>query len=378
MGLPLTARVLVARGLRRGPHRKRIEPRKSKAHAPAGCPLPTERRNRKGRGSSRRRMKVSSQVTNEEQFIQRSMTALQHYTDRKGLEGIARTKTLWATDFLDLNDTTELVFGYVEMWLKAMRRVERDIKKQLGSTGSIYEADDRIVRQILEKHCRASFEGENGSEHLYVTSFVRPRSEDQKRRGLLTLWDRYTQMSGYCLEYDEDELKALVRHEFSRANYFLLSLSPVTYDIDEKEDEYQELEFQLMQLLLRDIERSQPNVGARSESQALWPPGIFSTRIMAYCARHKDEFFLDEREYRLMAIPAKETGDHIMEAGPVFRKPVKTTPSGRRHLELGADWAAGIEPHRIIVGPKAARDMDGIAGMFHRTPKVMLADFPVR
>jgi hypothetical protein len=42
------------------------------------------------------------------------MDFLQHYTSRVGLEGIARSKTLWATDFFELNDKGEMIYAYIE------------------------------------------------------------------------------------------------------------------------------------------------------------------------------------------------------------------------------------------------------------------------
>ena len=39
------------------------------------------------------------------------MPLLSHYTSQAGLEGIARSKCLWATDFLELNDNSEMEYG---------------------------------------------------------------------------------------------------------------------------------------------------------------------------------------------------------------------------------------------------------------------------
>jgi hypothetical protein len=43
------------------------------------------------------------------------MNILQHYTSRAGLEGIARSKVFWATDFFDVNDRSEMLYGYTEI-----------------------------------------------------------------------------------------------------------------------------------------------------------------------------------------------------------------------------------------------------------------------
>jgi len=51
---------------------------------------------------------------------------------------------------------------------------------------------------------------------------------------------------------------------------------------------------------------------------------------------------------------------------------------GRHYIDLGADWRPGIEPRRIIVGPRARRDVDDVLALFDRKPEVLHAEFPIR
>ncbi len=48
------------------------------------------------------------------------MTLLSHYTSEAGLIGVVRSQSLWATDFLSLNDATEFVFALRRLYDEAL------------------------------------------------------------------------------------------------------------------------------------------------------------------------------------------------------------------------------------------------------------------
>src|ERR1051326_1881528 len=61
------------------------------------------------------------------------MTTLSHYTSLTGLEGIAKTGTLWATNFTELNDTSEYFYAWEILQRDAidyiMARIPSDLKR---------------------------------------------------------------------------------------------------------------------------------------------------------------------------------------------------------------------------------------------------------
>jgi hypothetical protein len=123
---------------------------------------------------------------------------LSHYTSLGGLEGIAQSKSLWATDFLDLNDKTEMLFGHVELAKSALSEAHAECKRLMKSgEGGVLDLD--ATGEIILDFHRQSFARNSLLEHLYVTSFARARNADQEHRGMLTLWSRYTQNKGYCV-----------------------------------------------------------------------------------------------------------------------------------------------------------------------------------
>src|SRR5437868_5640509 len=101
------------------------------------------------------------------------MTLLSHYTTRAGLEGIARSKTLWATNFMDVNDKTELVYGLSGLTKRALISAWDEIQKHMRpeDRGIILDEDDFTKKLVA--HYRETFEGISASEHLFVTSFAR-------------------------------------------------------------------------------------------------------------------------------------------------------------------------------------------------------------
>ena len=305
-----------------------------------------------------------------------SMTLLSHYTTRAGLKGIARGKTLWATRFSDLNDKTEMEYGFVELTISALRTAMGETEKLMQP----YERralDYEEAAAKLVAYFRSSFEGERSSEPLYVFSFAKGQTAEQERRGHLTLWDRYTAQKGYCLQYDREEVLQLLRRESQTNNYALLNLAAVQYGIDEADYDYRAILFQMAQPVLIEVAKGKPGLGLEPQYQKLWPFSTLATRMYHFFCVHKDPFFEDDRETRIVAVPAKKAESRVLTE-IAFRKEVKTTPEGRRYIDVGADWDRGIEPRRIIVGPRASGQLDDVLELFERNPEVIVADFPIR
>jgi hypothetical protein len=267
-------------------------------------------------------------------------------------------------------------YGFIQLTTRAMRAAYAEAEKLLKPEDYRLQLDYHQAEKQLAEHFKKSFEGDIGSEPLYVVSFAKGRTEDHERRGMLTLWDRYTRMEGYCLQFDAGQIDALLRRESLTRNYGLLGLSAVHYGIDEADPEYRRLLFQLTQHLLIEIERAKPGLGVKPRYDQLWAFDAFAQRMLNFHAKHKDPFFEDERETRIMAVPARQAASRFM-AAPALRKEVKIMPDGRHFIDIGAD-RPGIEPRRIIIGPKASRDLDAVLVLFDRKPEVAIADFPIK
>jgi Protein of unknown function (DUF2971) len=298
---------------------------------------------------------------------------LSHYTSLAGLEGIAQSKSLWATDFLDLNDKTEMLFGYVELAKSALLEAYAECKRLMKpGEGGVLDLD-AAGEAILDFH-RQSFARNPLLEHLYVTSFARARNADQEHRGMLTLWSRYTQNRGYCLQFEEDEIRQLIKMDSERRVYAFIELAEVSYGVDQNDPEYLALRYQQSLRYLGEVHREKRSLGVNPRFDEWWSLEELAIRSLKFVCRHKDPFFEDEREVRIMAVPAKRVLARPFSLGPRTKR-VHVTP--KPHISLGADWRSAIEPVRIIIGRDAPKDIDHVLALFTRKVEVVHPTFPI-
>lgn len=301
---------------------------------------------------------------------------LSHYTTQKGLEGIARTKTLWATDFLDLNDDSELLYGLTGMMQRGLYAAYDECKKLLrpDEIRRISQLDRDKNQKVLADFYRDVFA--RSAEHLHVVSFANSENADHSERGILTLWARYTNYSGYCLQYDETEVVQFLRREALISPYILIDLQRVKYGFDDSDTEYKELLNQTVLRLLGEVDRERHGLGVDPKFDQWWPDPTYTIQLLHYCAKHKDPFFEDERETRIIAVPSK-----VMDARPfsTFRTVKRVEQiNSKRVIKLGEYCSPRIEPRRILIGPKAQLDISSVLSLFDRKPEVVVATTPIR
>jgi hypothetical protein len=190
------------------------------------------------------------------------------------------------------------------------------------------------------------------------------------------LWKQVGE-DGYCLQFSSDEVERFLQREAQRFNHAFIRLTPVSYALDEHRPEFSDLRFQFKERLLAFVASKRPDVQLKLKHENWWPDPYFFAALMSYCAQHKDPYFEDEREFRVIAAPADEGQGRILE-GFAEKKKIKMTPSGRRYINIGDGWDYGIDPTKILIGPRASRDIDDITSRFRRRPEVLFADSPER
>lgn len=298
---------------------------------------------------------------------------LSHYTSRAGLEGILDTETLWATNFLELNDSSEFFFAWEALQRHAAAYLKARIPDDLKQGGN---ANDATLACVMAEVRTAFASSAPNSGHLYVTSFARAGNEDQERRGILTLWDRYTKFEGYCLQFLKRDIEHKLKLELTRGSYSSAGLAEVTYGLDETTSEFRILSRQLgehwLLLAARIIRDSRISPDYRNH----WPESFLVRNIMEFCARHKDPCFEDEREIRVFLYPADRAEARVF-TGIAGVKKIRTTPSGKRFLAVGEFWRPGIIPSRIIVGPKADPGIEGLLAKFNLPPVIAPSNLPI-
>ena len=195
--------------------------------------------------------------------------------------------------------------------------------------------------------------------------------------GMRSLWEMYTHNKGYCLQFREKDIRKTIELEASSRHYAFLTLDEVHYGMDESTPEYRELAFQIKQLLLIEVLRGMPRLPLKPELDRMWPFPLFATRMLRYIAKHKDPFFEDEREVRIIGVPAKMAKATPLGA-PALVKHAKQHADGRSFIGIGEDWRPGLEPCRIIIGPEADKDIRDILPLFNSPPTIIDAEFPIR
>lgn len=295
---------------------------------------------------------------------------LSHYTNTAGLRGIATSGTLWATNFMTVEDRSELFHGWRIVQLAALRYVRERLPTDVFA--DIADPDGDQLEELFRNELNAS----GGYGHLYMTSFIRHETDDDEERGSLTHWRHFAgNGTGYCLQYDSADIERMIQMEGWKSTYGLLELAPVTYGVDETTWEFRQLVQQLGELQLLAILKQTRDPRVPVDYGVYWAPSAVARKLMRFCATHKDRTFRDEREIRILAFPENETVVRPL-TGLAIPKTIEPR-DGRRILSLGANWKPGISPKRIIVGPRADPHIDDTVIAFSHRPEIVTARIPV-
>ncbi|SDE12100.1 Protein of unknown function [Bradyrhizobium brasilense] len=300
------------------------------------------------------------------------MALLSHYTSRVGLEGIAKSKTWWATSFLQLNDASEYFYAWEIVQRKALRLTIE--KLPAGVLPASFDLQSHAANATAQFRQLVASSGDGGL--MYVASFATASTEDHERRGILTLWDRYTQHKGYCLQFEENDIRRMLDLELQKGSYAALSLERVRYGVDENDREFKTLSDQLAQIYLLQAARARPDLQIEVDFERLPSEAYLLRRLMEFCARHKDPCFEDEREVRIFAFPADEASVRFL-TGIAGVKKRRQTPAGKTYIALGEYWDFQLTPRRIIIGTRADPDIASIVGLYDPKPEVYHASLPI-
>lgn len=301
------------------------------------------------------------------------MTLLSHYTTRDGFEGIAKTRTFWATNFLDLNDTSEFFYGWRQLTEAALEIVMKEIPDEKKGK----EFDAATISEKATNQFKDFIKSTDGYGHLYVTCFAQGKSDGHIKSGILTLWEKFNGHQGYCLQFERDDVQDMLNKDsMVSGDYHVLGMVEVKYCIDRNEKGFHELCFQLSQQLLLIIINARSDIPARLQPDRMWPTSELHRRLLEYCASHKDPCFKDECELRIFAYPS--ASPQRMPFMPTYvKKPIRMSPAGKRYIVLGDRGNSGIAPRRVIIGTKANPDIKSILANYLPLPEMVSANMPI-
>lgn len=299
-------------------------------------------------------------------------TVLTHYTTRAGLEGMLRSRQLWATNFLQLDDPSEYFYAWSIVNKAAMRltmaQVPDDIKKpdfDLDKTAAMATDELRNFGRTSDPYGQ-----------LYVFSFAQGKGEDENTRGILTLWKLYAKIDGYCLQYNEADIHRVLSMEATMWSYELLNMVRVRYGVDTNSQEFKKLSWQLSQYYLRDIFQAHGDDRISIEAESWMAESAFFRRLLEFCASHKDPMYKDERELRIFVYPSSRASSRPF-TGIARVKPILTSPAGKRYVALGDDIRPSFTPFRIMGANKASDDFGDLLKDYSWPPDFNRVELPI-
>lgn len=164
-----------------------------------------------------------------------------HYTTATGLEGILRSRTLWATHFAYLNDTSEFR-GFRDPLADFLRPIARnsvDRPAQVPGNAQLIQNEggpDGAAARIVKETTAAMFDTLFGSPSAssfaepYVLSFCTASiGSTDESHGLLSQWRGYGKDGGYALVFDTDGVESLIVKEGLRWTYDHIMGGDVVY-----------------------------------------------------------------------------------------------------------------------------------------------------
>jgi hypothetical protein len=186
---------------------------------------------------------------------------LYHYTTPAGLEGIIRTKSIWASDYRFLNDASEFNYG-----LAIFDRI-------IGSSTTTFNRPDvvEIVRSFRKVVAASDFS-------VLITSFC-------KHSDLLSQWKGYNGAIGYALGFNDDWLTQNAGEQGFR-------LFPVCYDVGKQ----QHLVREKIDLLNTLITEGVGSLTPWEVTREWW------TQMLLTITALKSEHFKEEDEFRLVKV----------------------------------------------------------------------------
>ncbi|MBL4691890.1 MAG: DUF2971 domain-containing protein [Magnetovibrio sp.] len=287
---------------------------------------------------------------------------LYHYTSMEGFIGIMDTQSLWATHYLNLNDSSEfsrLAPILTKLLVPTAKQVVKDllskgdlaIKREIKKYGNCHAFVQRVVNDLVNAPFDGAFTPINGNNYPifepFITSFCSHIKDDEyiRKNGLLSMWRSYGDGGGVALVFKTAEIEDIIVQERERFGYSFLKIGVVVYETDRElfDSEFDTFIKDAKEILLQHLSGGSPNL-------------VGYIRLYLDCvSRLKHQAFQEEREVRIVAMPTNVKGVSPKDLKinkirlPDFKDKVKQKLP---YLNLFDDGVSRLLPiQKIIVGP---------------------------
>lgn len=275
-----------------------------------------------------------------------------HYTTAVGLEGILRTKTLWATHYEYVNDSDEfksffkmrLPIVLEEVIPSAIAEKYKDSPEFKSEVDNFQGGFEAFTQAFIADALTATREAIWDAYAPYLTSFCGAKTPEVSQDGLLSQWRGYGQDGGYAVVFNTQALETLFWLEHSKYLLKFQTICEVTYtpesgkrsDIEKLEDE---------------VKASFKNFIKTLEPSEIWGAIVPNVRM---ALMHKHGGFSEEAEVRMVIIPLTltELEKAALSSSPSPKAQLPTIFSIKDGLLIPrVTLFNGLPIKRIIVGP---------------------------
>jgi hypothetical protein len=284
---------------------------------------------------------------------------LLHYTTLAGLAGILSSGCFWATDASCLNDSSEirhffderlvdLIVGEVQRYAIELARIPENLAEMLRDGGI-----DKVVNDEANGLVAVLRSVTLSMNKPFVLSLCGASDSRSRESGLLSQWRGYGSDGGYAVVLETKALETMLAFEAESHHYMHVqigdiyyhgvdpNIQPATADVAE----YESIVQQGVSRILRG--------GTAEETER------FYEAVTALSCLYKHWGFWEEREVRVVVVPASEEVAAAGEANLPPRKKVKSLVRGESllpYVELFAqaqplNVTGRLPINRIIVGP---------------------------
>lgn len=289
---------------------------------------------------------------------------LHHYTTARGLEGIIRTNTLWATYFKELNDAKELQMARLPLveeissafFILLKERQKHSLRvRRAKKSESLISVAKKLAIDFVNSHHIIAFDGTGFGKSPFADAFVcsfcsHIGDHDYERvNGLLSQWRGYggAEHEGrFAIVFDTGGLDELLSREWKAHFWLKLDLDEVRYFYGRES----------IKNFIPDFRRySEAQLDALLIGNPIhddeWLKGFFDASTLL-----KHRGFREEREVRIVAIPQSEAAysqrgiaDRMKHYAPF--KPEHVVNGTKRHIALFDGLKESLPINRVIVGP---------------------------
>lgn len=293
---------------------------------------------------------------------------LHHYTDRSGLEGILNSHSIYATNFLHLNDESE-ISHLKDPWEEVLKRglesifterskISPKTRKLIRENGGIKRLAEIQSNKFIVANYLTAFIGHKNPAMAvpYISSFCSHAGDHQyeKENGLLSQWRGYGASSRFAIVFDTQKIDDLLKKEWEFFNYISLYIDSATYyegiESINSVPEFSALTEKSIKLVSSFL-LDNPN----REMQEKMMEGLF-TAFLRTATYLKHRAFKEEREIRIVAIPLSE--EILSHRGVLLdqlqdKRPMKKIFKGNNkdYIRLFDNLGQRLPITRIIVEP---------------------------